>query len=145
MRNNVTNVKPLWSANITLVGSLGVLGGIWLIISPYLLGYADMAGALKVNNDNATLTGLIGGVIAIALAVFCIIAERIPATQPYRFAAGIGLLGLGLGLMMAPYLFNYAVLRDPLWNLQITGAVFVLVAGYIMQELYSLNRVASPV
>ena len=118
------------------MGGLGVLGGIWLIVSPFVFGYNDLSVG-KTGGQNATIMGIICGVMAILGAGFCIATEKMPAMQKLRFNVAIGLVLLGVWLMAAPYLFNYADLRDPLSNLQITGAIFVLVAGYVFQALYS--------
>jgi len=123
--------------NLTFTGGLGVLGGLWLIVSPYLFDYNNLPTAAKFveNGSNATLLGLITGIITIAISIFLIATEKMPQMQLYRNIGGWLLVVMGVFLMAAPYLFNYSMLRDPLWNLQLTGAVFVLIAGYVMQEL----------
>lgn len=123
--------------NLTFTGGLGILGGLWLIVSPYLFDYNNLPAAAKFveNGSNATLMGLITGIITIAISVFLIATEKMPQMQLYRNISGWLLVLMGVFLLSAPYLFNYAILRDPLWNLQLTGAAFVLIAGYVMQEL----------
>lgn len=130
-------MKTNQTLNLTLTGSLGIVGGIWLLIAPFLLNYKDTAAAnLQTNANNATILSLIAGAVAIVLAGFAVATERMPQLRPYRYIAGFALLALGLVLMAAPYLFNYAVLRNPLWSLQITGGIFALIAGFVMQELF---------
>ncbi len=128
-----TTWRSFSTTNLTLTGGLGVVGGIWLIISPYLFDYSGYAA-------NATLLGIVAGVVTIALSGFCILTEKMPAMQTYRFYAGIALVAMGVLLMAGPYLLNYNQLRDPLWNLQLTGAVFILIAGFVVQELYTRSR-----
>jgi hypothetical protein len=128
------------TVNLTLTGALGVLGGVWLIVSPFLFDYASLGAAFKIPGDNATLLGIICGVIAIVLSLFCTLTEKQSNLQKYRFIAGGLLVFLGVWLMAAPYLFNYSKLRDPLWNLQITGGLFALIAGFVMEELYTRSK-----
>lgn len=127
------SVKPLSNRNLTLTGALGVLGGIWLIVSPYLFDYSSTV-------SNAAILGIICGIVAIGLSGFAIATERMPNMLTYRFVAAIGLVALGVLLECAPYLFNYSKLRDPLWNLQITGGIFIVIAGFVLQELYTRNK-----
>lgn len=131
------SIRRFSTLNLTFTGGLGVLGGIWLIVSPYLFDYNNLPAAAKFveNGSNATLMGLITGIITIAVSVFLIATEKMPQMQLYRNIGGWFLVVLGVFLMAAPALFNYSILRDPLWNLQLTGALFVLIAGFVMQEL----------
>jgi len=133
---NVTTTRASSTTNLSLTGALGILGGVWLIISPFVMGYNDLSGD-KTGGQNATIMGISCGVITILWAGFCLATERMPALQKNRFNAAIGLVLMGVWLMAAPNLFNFADLRNPLYNLQITGAIFVIVAGYVFQELYS--------
>ncbi len=133
---NITAARPSSMISFTLMGGLGILGGIWLIVSPFVFGYNDLSVG-KTGGQNATTMGIICGSIAILLAGFCLLTEKMPTLQKSRFNAAIGLILLGVWLMAAPYLFNYADLRNPLYNLQITGAIFVIVAGYVFQAIYS--------
>lgn len=36
------NIKPSDTINLTFTGGLGILGGLWLIISPFLFGYNSL-------------------------------------------------------------------------------------------------------
>jgi hypothetical protein len=125
--------------DLTLTGGLGVLGGIWLIINPFILDYNSLTGKLKVGGDNATLVSIISGVILIALSLFCIAIEKQPSFFFYRFYAGIATIFLGLFLLVSPQLLNFYTTgyRDPLWALQITGGLIVLIAGFVVQEVYN--------
>jgi hypothetical protein len=139
---SMTNFRTFSTLNLTFTGGLGVLGGIWLIISPYLFDYSNFGGAktLKASADNATLLGLICGIITIVISVFLIATEKNNNLLQARIFAGISLVLMGVLLLAAPYLFNYSMIRDPLWNLQLTGAIFVLIAGYTVQELATRRR-----
>ncbi len=132
---NITTLRTSETTNLTLTGAVGVLGGIWLIVSPFLFGYNDSNSANS--STGATTMGLVCGVITIGLAGFCMATEKLPTMQLYRFGAAIALILMGVWLVLAPYLFDYFSLRNPLYNLQITGVIFILIAGYVFQELYS--------
>ncbi len=139
---SMTSLRTFSTLNLTFTGGLGVLGGLWLIVSPYLFDYSNFSGAknLKGSADNATLLGLICGIITIVISVFLIATEKNNNMLQARIYAGISLILMGVLLMAAPYLFNYSMIRDPLWNLQLTGAFFVLIAGYTVQELATRRR-----
>ena len=132
---NITSTRTSSTAIQSVAGALGVLGGIWLIISPFLLGYDNLKENVTAG-QNATTMGIICGVISILLAGFCLVTERMPEMRNIRIGASVGLILMGVWLMSAPYLFNYSEYRDPLINLQITGIIFVIVAGYVFQEVY---------
>ncbi|MEI6046164.1 MAG: hypothetical protein WCS37_17570 [Chloroflexota bacterium] len=134
---NTAKLFSFSTVNLTLTGVLGALGGVWLILAPSLLNYTLPT---KTQGDNATLMAIICGVIAIVLSLFCTVTEKQVALQKYRFIAGSLLVVLGIWLMAAPYLFNYAIVRDALWSLQITGGLFALTAGFVMEELYTRSK-----
>jgi vacuolar-type H+-ATPase subunit I/STV1 len=123
--------------NLTLSGGLGVLGGIWLIIAPFILDYSAVASTATTNANNATLMSIIVGVVAIVLSIFLVATEKIQSLHTLRLYAGIGLIFVGVWLMAAPFLFNYNSLAQPLMSMQIAGALYILVAGFVMQELYN--------
>ena len=133
---NTMMARSRSTTSLTITGALGVLGGIWLIVSPFVFGYNDLSTD-KTGGQNATTMGITCGIIAILLAGFCLATERMPEMRKYRFGAAVGLILMGVWLLAAPYLFNYADLRNPLYNLQITGSIFVIVAGYVFQAVYS--------
>jgi hypothetical protein len=134
MKDTTTRMNLI---NMTAAGGLAVLGGFWLIISPYILDYGN---SNIVNVQNATLLGIICGSVAIGLGLFAIVTERLAQFENFRLAAAGLLVGLGVLLMAAPYLFNYSIYREPLWNLQITGGIFALIAGFVLQALYYARK-----
>jgi SPW repeat len=107
---------------VSLPGWLGVIGGVWLLVAPSILSYADITKPFY--ND------LIGGIVAIVLTGFCALFATTPATVLYRKIAG-GLVALGgVWLILAPFILDYSGITNALWNDVITGAVFILMAGY---------------
>lgn len=124
--------------DLTLTGGLGMLGGFWLIVNPFIFDYNNYTGAIKAGGDTATLVSIICGVILIALSIFCVATEKQPNFFKYRFGAGVATIFLGLFLLVSPQLLNFYTtkFRDPLWALQITGGFIVLIAGFVVQEIY---------
>jgi uncharacterized membrane protein len=57
-----------------------------------------------------------------------------------RVYLGAATVLLGVVTMAAPYLFNYNKLKDPLWNLTISGAIIALIAGFVLQEVYGEKK-----
>lgn len=139
---NTTTLRSFSVLNLTAAGGLGVLGGIWLIVSPYLFDYNNLTGADKELGNTATTIGLITGIVAIVLALAAIATERLEGFKTYRLLAGGLMVALGVALMVLPYIFDFQTVRDPLWNLQITGGIFILIAGYVVQEI--ANRQETP-
>jgi len=142
MQNIVTTPNRKSSIlNLTLTGGVGILGGLWLIVSPMVFNYNGKASsALQANADNAALLSIVVGVLTIVLSAFCVATETQASLQLYRFVATVTLIGFGLLLMLAPYFFNYNMLRDPMTNMQLTGSAFIIIAGYVFQEVFGQKQ-----
>lgn len=128
---NVMTAQSTQSVNPMVTGGLGILGGLWFIVSPFVLGYSSS----EEGGKNATTLGITVGVLAIVATLLAVATERVPSLKNARLAVTVAMVALGLVAMVAPYLFNYAEMITPLWNLQITGGLFIIVAGYIAQAL----------
>lgn len=110
------------AANATWPGWLGVIGGIWLIIAPFILNYSSYPTPLY--ND------IIVGVIAIILTGFCSLTYNQASTSQARMVAGWLAALAGLWLIIAPFVLGYSNVSNALWNDIITGVVFIVVALY---------------
>ena len=127
----------------TLGGTLGILGGLWLIASPFVLGYNTIGdvmltihGASVVQDaSSAPYVTYIGGVIILALVVFSLITARIPRFRSYRIYAAAAAILTGIGLMAQPYFSEYDGVRTPLYNLQLTGATIIIIAGFVVETV----------
>jgi hypothetical protein len=103
-------------------GWLGVVGGIWLILAPFILNYSNI--------DNALWNDIIVGAAAILLTGFCALtALRLETSQMRLIAGGLSILA-GVWLIIAPFLLNYSNIENALWNDIITGALFIIVGIY---------------
>lgn len=83
-----------------------VVLGIWLIVSPFILGYTD-TGTLAAPHSYA---------IGIAVAIFAFAALY----RFYRWEEGVN-LALGLWLIAAPFVLNFSNVGPALWNHVIVG------------------------
>ena len=128
--------RPLSTLNLTIIGMLGAVGGIWLIIMPFLLGYSDD----KTPGSNAQLLSIICGAIAIVVSLLLVVTEKNEGLKTLRFYGGAVMVFIGIWVMSAPYLFNYSKPKNELWGLQITGGLIALVAGFVVQEIYTRSK-----
>jgi hypothetical protein len=81
--------------------------GLWLLIAPFLLGYADVATTLW--ND------IIVGAIVLVLA-----GVRVWKSADNRWLSWTNVL-LGLWLIVAPFILGYTEITAALWNDIIVG------------------------
>ncbi|RAL22402.1 hypothetical protein DL240_11175 [Lujinxingia litoralis] len=108
-------MAPASSRRAVLVYAFVLASGIWLVLSPYLLGFAWDPSAWW----NALVIG--SALTLIALLRFA---------NPNRF---LGLrwttLVLALWLMLSPFVANYYDVRPAFWSAFIVGALLLLVAS----------------
>lgn len=108
------------------LGLLGIVGGIWLIVSSFVLDYSYV--------DAAYWNSIITGTIFIILVSFCVgAANRIGLLLMRQVAEGLKILA-GIWLILAPFLFDYTSTTSALWNHIITGGLFILITGYALIE-----------
>ncbi len=104
------NGNQTWNTNGAVVASvLNILAGIWLIISPFVLGFSLMPAA--------TWNTLIVGIVVLILAA-------IRAGYPLR---NVGLswinLLLGIWLIISPWVLSYRGSTTPVGNDVILGII----------------------
>lgn len=85
--------------------------GIWLFISPWVLGFTSVANAAT----NAWILG-------IAVAVVAIIA----LSMPQLWEEWVNLI-LGVWLIIAPWVVGFSNMSTPTWNSVILGIIVALV------------------
>ncbi len=97
-------------------GPVNVVLGIWLIISPFVLGFAQFRTA-EWNN-------IISGIAAVVFAL-----------------AGFSALNvlLGIWVVVSPFVLNFSGSQTLLWNNVVVGALIMIFA------IVSLNRFRRPV
>lgn len=92
------------------LSSVLMLGGVWLVLAPYLLNYATSNAS-----TNDILTGIAIGVLA---AVGALATTRSRATSWLTLAAGVW-------LVVAPFGLGYTAEQTPFWNDIIIGAAVI--------------------
>lgn len=105
--------RPARTQNAGASG-LNILLGIWLIIAPFLLGYAHIEAA----QTNDVIVGVIVAVIA-AIRTFGAFAQ--PGWS------WVNVL-LGVWLIIAPFVLGYSASTTPLWNDIILGVLIAVLA-----------------
>lgn len=100
-----------------LAAALTFVAGGWLVVAPYVLGYADLGGF--DGYWNSTVFGAIVAVVALVLLA-----------DPARVLTSVLALASGAWLLAAPFRLGYSS-SAPLatWNETITGAVVVVLAA----------------
>ena len=99
---------------VKIASALNVLLGIWLVIAPFLLGYADVGTTLW--ND------VIVGAIVLILA-----GTRVWRPAHNRWLSWTNVV-LGIWLAIAPFILSYTATTAALWNDIIVG-IAVLILG----------------
>lgn len=96
---------------------LNLILGVWVLISPWALGFASMTGAMW--------TGVVMGILLI-------IGSAWTLYQPDRRQVEWVNLVLGIVLFVAPWVVAYQGAAAAAWNSWILGAVVALIAAYTM-------------
>jgi hypothetical protein len=94
---------------VTVASGLNLLAGLWLILSPWVSGYADNGGAVT----NSIMVGI---VIAILAA-----ARQAGAATGWSWVNAI----LGAWMIAAPFVFDYSLDVAGAWNSIIVGLIIV--------------------
>src|SRR6476660_8007635 len=101
------------STSRLVYGGLGIIGGIWLLVAPFALGYSnitvlDAATKKQVPADlgAVTISDIVLGIILLALSGFALATATNPAMAKMRQYANIAVIVAGVYLVAAPYLFD---------------------------------------
>ena len=99
-----------------------MLGGIWLIVAPFVLSYSEQ--------DKLLYQDIIAGVVAILLfGYYALTAEMSNTSLVRQMVGGIATLG-GIWLIVAPFILDYTGTVNAMWNDIIAGAAFVVIGLY---------------
>lgn len=98
-------------------GSIDILVGIWLVISPFLLGYSG--------NTSALWNDIISGILVIIFAA----TQTIQSKERITWPAWISLL-IGIWLVLAPFALNNSAVSGTLWNEIISGIIIIALAAW---------------
>jgi hypothetical protein len=105
---------PRGGDQVRWASGVNVLAGLWMIISPFVLGYSNLSGALWSDV-----------IVGIAIAVVAAIRAGGAVDQPWL--SWVNAL-LGAWLIVSPWVLGFADSANALWNNVIIG-VIVLVLG----------------
>lgn len=86
--------------------------GLWLVVSPWALGFAGEAGAMW----NAVIAGVLVAAIA------CYALFEVMAWQEWANAA------LGIWLVISPWVLGFSALAAAMWSAVLVGAVIAALA-----------------
>lgn len=119
-------------AQAKVASGLDLLAGLWLIISPFVLGYSDLGQATKTMASQATNNSLIVGfTVAVIAAIRLANAYRFGEYElPTMWLSWLSAL-LGLWLIVSPFVLGFADvtnLTTAYWNTIILG-IIVTVLG----------------
>ncbi|MEJ8848543.1 SPW repeat protein [Variovorax rhizosphaerae] len=90
--------------------------GVWLILSPWLVGFQD----LETPTMNAVAVGILLGAAALG-------ATFVPrAWEEWTEGA------LGLWMVISPWALGFASMRDPMMNAVVTGIAVVVLAVWVL-------------
>ena len=107
-----------YSEKATLASSLNIIAGIWLFISPFILGFSGMAAA--------TNAMIVGAVIAI-LAIIRVFTPTVTGRLSWLNFV------LGIWLVLSP-LFVMSAGMMAIWNSSIVGIVVAILAIWSAQS-----------
>ncbi|OGY21835.1 MAG: hypothetical protein A2126_00375 [Candidatus Woykebacteria bacterium GWB1_45_5] len=95
---------------------LAFLAGLWLIVSPFILGYSTTTTAM--NND------VIVGAAVVTLSLITIVWKRLTASWLSWLIALVGIWEIA-----APFLLDYTSTTVAAWNGAILGVIILILAG----------------
>jgi ABC-type iron transport system FetAB permease component len=101
--------------NIRTSSTLDVIAGVWLILAPFVLGYAFATGALW--ND------ILLGIIIAVLAGYRAMSEGYKTSWP----SWVGFIA-GLWLIVAPFIVGYSSISAAVWNDVIFGIIVAVLS-----------------
>ena len=101
---------------------VNLLVGLWLIGSPYLLGYFDLSAT-------AMTTAVVSGAVLVALSWWIL------AAMAKSIVAGWLEVVCGFWLIAAPFILSYRVSADAALNSIFAGGVVVLASALVVWSL----------
>jgi hypothetical protein len=102
---------------------INLIVGLWLIGSPYLLGYSDVS-------TTALTTAVVSGVLLVALSWWIL------AAMARSSVAGWLEVVCGFWLIAAPFILSYRTWPDAAINSIFAGGVVVLASALVLWSLW---------
>lgn len=100
---------PSWSDQVRIASALTAVAALWLLVAPFVLGYSSLTAP--------TATDIIVGTLVLILS-------GVRWSAPSQ-AIGLSwaIAGLGIWLILAPFVFGYATISAPTSNQMGMGVV----------------------
>jgi hypothetical protein len=135
-----------------ILGGLGMVGGIWMILAPFILNYAGTTlldaktkKLVSVDLTAVTLSDIICGMLLVGLVGFTLLTANQLAMAKLRFYASVAVILVGVYLIAAPYIFDllkvaeYMGLDKPNTNDQLVGILTIVLGGFAFQTTFLSN------
>lgn len=103
---------------VMTASGLDVLAGVWLLISPFILGFSRYDLATATNNN-----------LIVGLAVAVLAAIRAFGAYRHASISWVNAL-LGLWTLLAPWVLSFIAYRTPTVNNILTGLVILILASW---------------
>jgi hypothetical protein len=103
-------------AQVQTASGLDVLAGIWLIISPFIIGYGALSGA----TTNDVILGIVIGILA---------AIRFFGAYEAAFISWINVI-LGIWVLISPWVLGYSTNNGALANNIVMGIIVIILAAW---------------
>ncbi len=120
-------------AQVLSASGINIIAGIWLIISPFVLGYVDFGRAGSTGASLATSTDLVVGFVIVVIAAIRFFGARnIGVELFHNQTVWLSWLNavLGLVLIASPFLFHFTDLSAAYWNNIIVGVIVAILSAW---------------
>ncbi|HEY3524197.1 MAG TPA: SPW repeat protein [Candidatus Limnocylindrales bacterium] len=112
----MTALRSATNDQVTWASGLSVIAGLWLLISPWVLGFSDMQSPMW----NAVILGIVIAVLAFIRA------------GGWYSAVGLAWINLVLGIwvFISPWVLGFSDRQAPLWDALVVGVVVVVLSAW---------------
>jgi hypothetical protein len=108
--------SPSASDQTRWAGGINILVGIWLLISPWVLGFTATNAALWDD-------------VVLGIAIIVVAAIRLGWAQDQTWLSWLNLI-LGAWVVISPWVLGFSSDTTAMWDNVITGIVAFIVAGW---------------
>src|SRR5215831_1737772 len=112
-RRNTMTYRSRITDTVTFASGINLLAGLWLIITPWVFGFAPMPGAVS----NSIIVGVVIAVLALS--------REFGAESGWSWVNAV----LGAWTIASPFVFHYASNIGATWNGIIVGIIVVVLGA----------------
>ena len=120
-------------SQIMTASRFNLLAGLWLIISPFVLGYAYFGRDDRSSGSTAKSIDFIVGFVIAVLAVIRFFGARSLGVEVFRDQIvwlSWANVALGLLLIATPFLFSFTDLSAAYWNNIMVGVIVAILSAW---------------